>query len=72
MLTIEDSTVEEHEGFLLLTGVEPIFRTPSEFDSDSLEREWRAKVANTASPEARRLSNSETLSELRNKLSQSR
>jgi hypothetical protein len=26
MLTIEDSTVEEHEGFLLLTGVEPIFR----------------------------------------------
>lgn len=62
MLTIENSTVEElHEGFLLLTGVEPIFRTPSEFDSDTLEMEWQARVANTTSPETRRLSINETL-----------
>lgn len=66
LLTIEDSTVEElYDGFLLLTGVEPIFRTPSEFDSDALESEWQAKVANTTSPEARRLSISEPLNEPR-------
>ncbi len=66
MLTIEDSTVEElYDGFLQLTGVEPIFRTPAEFDSDALERGWQAKVANTTSPEARRLSTSEPPSESR-------
>ncbi len=66
MLTIEDSTVEElYDGFLQLTGVEPIFRTPAEFDSDTLEREWQAKVANTTSPEARRLSTSEPHGERR-------
>lgn len=60
LLSIEDSTVEQlYEGFIQLTGAEPIFRTPSELDSDALERQWLAKMANTTSPEARRLGISE-------------
>lgn len=55
LLTIEDSTVEElHDAFLVLTGLEPIFRAPSEWDSEALEMEWTAKVATMTSPEVRR------------------
>ena len=57
LLTIEDSTVERlHDGFVRLTGLEPVLRTPSELDSQALEAEWQPTVGTITSPEVRRVS----------------
>lgn len=57
LVTIEDSTVERlHAGFVRLTGLEPVFRTPTEWDSQALEAEWQSTVGTTTSPEAPRVS----------------
>ena len=55
VLTIEDSSVEElHENFVLLTGINPIYRTPGEWHSASLEAEWQQASSASSSPEFRR------------------
>lgn len=53
LLSIGNSSVESlHEAFVVLTGMEPVFRSPSEWDSESLYVEWKARMP-TTSPEAR-------------------
>ena len=55
LLTIENSSVEAlHDGFVELTGMEPIFRSPQEWDSEALESEWQANVGAMSSPETNR------------------
>ncbi|MGH8870474.1 MAG: hypothetical protein ACRDWS_00640 [Acidimicrobiia bacterium] len=53
LLAIENSSVEAlHEGFVELTGMEPIFRTPADWDSRALEAGWQARMSRVVSPEA--------------------
>lgn len=53
LLSIENSSVEAlHEGFVELTGMEPIFRTPADWDSQALEAKWQARMSRVVSPEA--------------------
>ena len=55
LFSIENSSVEAlHDGFVQLTGMEPIFRSPQEWDSQALEAEWQAKVGAMSSPELNR------------------
>lgn len=54
LLSIDNSSVESlHEAFVQLTGMEPVFRTPSDLDSVALYKDWQARMPAT-SPEARR------------------
>jgi hypothetical protein len=58
LLNIE--TVESlHDAFLQLTGLEPVFRLPSEWDSEALYADWQTHMS-SYSPEARRLENGAT------------
>ena len=55
LLSIDESSVESlYEAFVALTGAEPAFRSPEEWDSEALYAEWRARMP-TTSPEARRI-----------------
>ena len=55
LFSIENSSVEAlHDGFVELTGMEPIFRSPQEWDSEALEAEWKARVGAMSSPEVNR------------------
>jgi hypothetical protein len=53
LLTIGNSDVEElHDGFVLLTGMEPMFRSSIELSSLRLELEWQEASGKRTSPEA--------------------
>lgn len=58
LFSIENSSVESlHESFVQLTGLEPVFRSPSEWDSVALYADWQTRMS-SYSPEARRLAHS--------------
>ncbi len=55
LFSIENSSVEAlHDGFVELTGMEPMFRSSQEWDSQALEADWQAKVGVMSSPEINR------------------
>jgi hypothetical protein len=52
LLTIENSDVEAlHQGFVLLTGMEPMFRSSIQVSSPLLELEWQEASGRSLSPE---------------------
>jgi hypothetical protein len=52
LLNIDNSRVEAlHDGFVELTGAEPVFRSPAEWDSKTLETQWQARMTAISSPE---------------------
>jgi hypothetical protein len=53
LLAIDNSRVEAlYDGFVELTGMEPVFRYPAEWDSTALETQWQARMSAMSSPEA--------------------
>ena len=56
LLTIDDVTaLDLYHGFVLLTGMEPMFRTATDWDPELLEVEWQERMGSVTSPEVWRV-----------------
>jgi hypothetical protein len=53
LLTLPDATaLDLYHGFVVLTGMEPLFRSEADWDPQLLEAEWQERMASVTSPEA--------------------